>query len=375
MRFTHVPAIAATLSLVLVACSDRGNVEPPAPAGSPNLVRWPYDQPPPYIPAQGRAADGVIRFVAVGDFGTGSEDQYKVAGAIETVCRQRGCDFALALGDNIYESGVAAADDPQFEDKFEKPYAKLNFPWFVSLGNHDNSMDPLTEAGLPVDQGLGHWYASGNHQVAYAKRTDRTSNKWTMAGRYYNFTVGGAEFFALDTNTLMYFGLGFPPIDYELQGHEQWIDAALTASTARWKIAFGHHPYISNGEHGDAGNYEAHYYESVTGSQHVPHPAAGLYVKTFLEQHVCDKVDLYITGHDHDLQWHGPVESCGRTEFLISGAAAKTRALANAERHPAYFQQGETLGFAWIEIAGDRLTGAFFDGDGKRLFERSVTQP
>jgi len=37
-----------------------------------------------------------------GDSGTGKAGQYRVGHAMYEVCRQRGCDFALMLGDNIY---------------------------------------------------------------------------------------------------------------------------------------------------------------------------------------------------------------------------------------------------------------------------------
>jgi hypothetical protein len=48
----------------------------------------------------------VARFIALGDGGTGTLAQYQVAAAAKTVCDQKGCDFALYLGDNIYEVGV-----------------------------------------------------------------------------------------------------------------------------------------------------------------------------------------------------------------------------------------------------------------------------
>jgi tartrate-resistant acid phosphatase type 5 len=87
------------------------------------------------IPAAGK----IVRFIAVGDTGTGKEGQYQVADAIEKVCAAQGCDFALGLGDNIYESGVDSVDDVQWLDKFEKPYENLDFPFYMTLGNHDNS--------------------------------------------------------------------------------------------------------------------------------------------------------------------------------------------------------------------------------------------
>jgi len=88
---------------------------------------YPLDQPPPPSMA----------FVALGDSGRGSADQWNIAHAMEAFCRQRGCDFALLLGDNIYDSGASSESDPQFQSKFEQPYAGLHFPFYPVLGNHD----------------------------------------------------------------------------------------------------------------------------------------------------------------------------------------------------------------------------------------------
>ena len=43
-----------------------------------------------------------LRFVVLGDGGTGDDAQKKVAAAMAKVCAERGCKFALYMGDNIY---------------------------------------------------------------------------------------------------------------------------------------------------------------------------------------------------------------------------------------------------------------------------------
>ncbi|MGH7823026.1 MAG: metallophosphoesterase [Candidatus Binatia bacterium] len=366
-----------------------------------------------------------VRFVASGDFGTGSPGQWAVADAMKKICDARGgCDFALGLGDNVYEVGVADECDAQFQTKFEAPYQALGLTWYMSLGNHDNSHDPVLQgpvgaalapvgeavadlvrplsddlAGLfehPEELGLGHWYPAGNREVDYHYRSRGfveegvdscapspcpPTGRWYMPLRFYTLPdeagQGAADFFALDTNTLMYMGMPFPPDARELQRQvendvllqELWIDGALAQSAATWKIAFGHHPYRSNGSHGNAGFYEG---APMT-------PVSGPYVKAFYERHVCGKVDLLIVGHDHDLQWLEPVASCGGTEFIVSGAGAKTRAFECCESPPCldrdFFREcnvvredengtplavDEELGFFWLEIDGGQLTAALY---------------
>jgi 3',5'-cyclic AMP phosphodiesterase CpdA len=35
-----------------------------------------------------------------------------------------------------------------------------------------------------------------------------------------------------------------------------WLKDALAKSTAQWRFAMGHHPYVSNGLHGNAGAWQ-----------------------------------------------------------------------------------------------------------------------
>src|SRR5688572_25019386 len=57
----------------------------------------------------GAVSRGEVRFVALGDAGEGNENQAAVGQMIATVCEERGCDFALYLGDNFYDTGVDSA--------------------------------------------------------------------------------------------------------------------------------------------------------------------------------------------------------------------------------------------------------------------------
>lgn len=296
-------------------------------------------------------AGKIVRFIAVGDTGTGKEGQYQVAGAIESVCAIRGCDFALGLGDNIYEAGVDSVDDVQWLDKFEKPYQNLNMPFYMTLGNHDNSYF----AGGGLDN------TKGELQVDYHYKEGRFSEKWNMPARYYHFSAPLIEngslieneplvdFFSLDSNPLAALSdieQKYWQLPYKKQ-QATWFDETIKTSLGAWKIAFAHHPYISNGSHGNAGLYDY-----VAG--------LGEVYQDFLEQEVCNRVDVIISGHDHDMQWLKPVESCGKTFHMVSGAGAKTRTFSNPDRNEAYWQADETLGFYYIEIEGDEFRGTAY---------------
>jgi len=103
-------------------------------------------------PDQG-AGPKVIRFAAMGDTGKGNTGQKDVASAIARKCAASGCDFVQLLGDNIYDSGVTSVTDPQWQTKFEQPYADIDLPFYAALGNHDNGGSLL---GFEIDPPRPH---------------------------------------------------------------------------------------------------------------------------------------------------------------------------------------------------------------------------
>jgi len=295
-------------------------------------------------------AETTVRFIAIGDTGTGKDGQYKVAAALKEVCDQKGCDFAIGLGDNVYENGVDGVNDIQFDLKFEDPYKDIHFPFYMALGNHDNTW---------IFGGDGADNDRGDIQVDYHYRKDRKSEKWQMPSRFYQFDApisGGTPlitFFSMDTNPSA--SAGDPSNEYnkddysEMQG--KWLKDGFKASKAPWKIAYGHHPYISNGSHGNAGNYD-----SLIGQ--------GKYYKEMIEKNVCGNADVLIVGHTHALQWLKEKEGCPDTAHIVSGAGAKTKNfLTKNKLNEFYWQQDEILGFFYIEVKGDQLTGTAYTVD------------
>jgi tartrate-resistant acid phosphatase type 5 len=340
------PLLAASSGLVLAfalgACgsADASVPDPdpaPAPATAPTTPGpattggtsgGPVTTPP--------VAPTGVRFVAMGDTGTGSTGQLKIANTIAAKCKKDGCDFVQLLGDNLYDSGASSVDDPIWQEKFEIPYAAIELDFFAVLGNHDYGAN-----------GAGTDFGKGQNEIEYTKK----SKKWKMPSAYFHFTKANVEIFALDTNKALF-----------SQDSAQRKDVAswLAASTADWKIAVGHHPYKSNGPHGNAGNYEGFPLPVVGGGA----------VKSFLEDVVCGKADVYFSGHDHSRQWLNV--SCQGTELAVSGAGAKATELKG--NNPSLFESIE-LGFLYIIIDGKKLTAEFIDENGKTEFSHVVTKP
>src|SRR5688572_20576102 len=124
----------------------------------------------------GSVGRGEVRFVAFGDAGEGNEGQYAVSGAVGVVCQQRGCDFALYLGDNFYDDGVASAMDEQFQSKFEMPYSNLDLQFNIVLGNHDYGQ-------------IGNEWDKSQHEIDYTAMSD----KWNLPDEWYAFQEGNAH--------------------------------------------------------------------------------------------------------------------------------------------------------------------------------------
>jgi predicted MPP superfamily phosphohydrolase len=150
-----------------------------------------------------------VKFLAMGDMGTGDKPQYEVADQIAKAYKTFKFDTVIMLGDNLYGSQTPA----DFVQKFEKPYKPLldaGVKFYASLGNHDASTN--------IDYKL-----------------------FNMGGkRYYSYTKGDVRFFVLDTDELD-------------PAQRAWIEEALQSSKDKWKIAYFHHPlYSDGGRHGSS---------------------------------------------------------------------------------------------------------------------------
>ena len=186
---------------------------------------------------EGSSSAAVVRFVVLGDMGTGKKGQYTVAQGMAQVCAQKPCQFALGLGDNIYGAGVSSVDDPQWQQKFEAPYQGLNFPFYMVLGNHDNSFK----------YGVGTVNDKGEFQVAYSRKKGRLSSRWQMPSRFYRFSFPDyinepssqplIDFYGLDSNPLA--GIEDMNPKYRqlpyLRRQGKWLQQALASGLGTWK--------------------------------------------------------------------------------------------------------------------------------------------
>ena len=153
--------------------------------------------------------EGSVRFLVIGDTGTGTEQQYELANVMTSYRQVFPYEFVLMMGDNMY--GGERPED--FKLKFENVYKPLldgNVKFYATLGNHDEA-------------------------------NQRFYNFFNMNGEeFYRFTKGNVSFYSLNSN-------------YMDKRQLKWLEEELAKDNSEWKIAFFHHPpYSSGGKHGSS---------------------------------------------------------------------------------------------------------------------------
>ncbi len=265
-----------------------------------------------------------IKFVILGDQGAGGRKQKLVAQAMAQKAAKDPIQFVILLGDNFYPSGVDSINDLQWINKFEKMYSyhSLMVSFYAVLGNHDYRGNKLA-------------------QVQYTQN----SSRWRMPDEYYTFSFifddyTQVQFFAIDTTNIVYGSLGSKE-----QVH--WLKKQLQKSRAHWKIVYGHHPIYSYGDYG-----------------------INKVLKKILEPIFHKyKVDLYLSGHDHNQQL---IKSDSSTFYIISGAGSEPKIVQSGK--DAFFVSSK-LGFAWFNITENKLICQFIDVDGVIEYEFKLRKP
>ena len=240
-----------------------------------------------------------VRVLAFGDFGDGSERQTRMAEAMARFHAKTPFDFAVTLGDNFYPAGMASPADPRWHRDFERQYAPMHIRFYPSLGNHDWVL-----ADSPVAE------------ILYSEK----SKVWQMPADRYTFIAGPAQFFAIDTNLVT-------------RAQLEWLDRELGRSKARWKIVYAHHPIYSYGWHGDDAGLRDNLLPVLRG-----------------------RANIYLAGHDHDLQHIAPEDG---VHFVVAGGGgASPRAITAG---PRSLYAASKNGFAVIEATRSALTVMLVD--------------
>lgn len=249
-----------------------------------------------------------FHFAVIGDSGTGGRTEYEVGQRLAEYRKVFRLDAVLMMGDNIYGSQTPA----DFRKKFEEPYKALldqGVKFYASLGNHDN---PSQRSYAPFHMGGERYYTFKPHKAV--------------------------ECFALDSN-------------YMDRAQIEWLEKALAASKADWKIVFCHHPLYSSGaKHG-----------------------SDVELRTVLEP-LFDKyhVAVAFAGHDHFYERIKPQHGVA---YFVVGGSAKLREgnVRRAEFAAASFDTDNS--FLLVEIDGDEMRFQAISRTGKTIDSGSLRRP
>ncbi|GAB2633098.1 purple acid phosphatase family protein [Belliella aquatica] len=235
-----------------------------------------------------------LNFIVLGDWGRYGDDyQIQVADQLAKTSKEIHAQFFISVGDNFYPKGVASIHDPHWHYSFEDIYKNYAHQkeWYSILGNHDYMGNP-------------------DAQVEYTN----ISRRWVMPGRYYtkDFKLKGdknnlLQITFIDTNPLIpefYNNSEYGPnvATQDTVAQIGWLKETLSREDKRWKLVIGHHPMFTASEKRREG-YDT---RSIRSS-----------LRGILES---NKVDAYISGHDHSLQHLLPE---GGVHHFISGSASE----------------------------------------------------
>jgi predicted MPP superfamily phosphohydrolase len=233
-----------------------------------------------------------LKFAVLGDFGTGSKEQYDLAAVMKRVHDQYPFDLVTLVGDNLYGS-----ERPQdFKKKFEDPYKPLldaGVKFYASLGNHDD----------PQEQ--------------------RNYKLFNMDGkRYFSFkpdTKQSVRFFVLESS-------------YLTPDQVAWFEQELKDSNSDWKIPYFHHPPYSSGErHGS--------------DPQVRKALEPLFLKY--------NVSVVLTGHDHFYERTKPQQ--GIVYFVVGSGGQLRKGNIDKTTGLTAAGNDQEQSFMIAEINGDEM--------------------
>lgn len=274
-----------------------------------------------------------LNFILANDLGrNGYYEQKTIAELMGKVAESIDVEFVVAPGDVHHFNGVASVDDPLWMTNYELIYSHpdLMIDWFALCGNHEYRGN--TQAVL--DYG-------------------RKSRRWMMRERYYSkqFEIDRqtVEIFFIDTTPLIsryrekeekYPDAGLQSIEKQLR----WLEGALAASNAKWKLVTGHHPLYAD-----------------TDKSEVERTDMRKYIEPLLNRY---EVDMYLCGHIHNFQHIKPTGS--RVDYVVNSAgslARKVKAIDGTK-----FCSSDA-GFTLFSLSDDAITFYMLNGKGEVVYQ------
>jgi hypothetical protein len=290
------------------------------------------------------AQEAEVRMAFIGDGGTGDSHQAAVRDQILRFLPR----YLFLLGDNIYDDGRAAYIRPRFYDVYE-PLLLRGVVIHSALGNHD-----VLECGIADTEPLPATADGYRHErrcnvrehLAYAPFG------YPAQHRYYSVVSDpGAsplvEVFVLDSNTLAG-SQSKSPLRPD-QAQVEWLDRALGASRARWKLLAMHHPPHSPVAKGGFLGF---------GDGRVPEVALKNQLDPILARH---SVDAVLAAHNH---FYARMLPQAGVRYFVSGGGG--RRVYGFQPAPGYLANGGGyLHMLYVRLTRDRFEYFAVDSRGR----------
>jgi hypothetical protein len=277
-------------------------------------------------------------FYTIGDWGHDGDILKEIGNSMNYYSNIYKPIFVLALGDNFYPNGTKNIDDNLWNTTYQDIFTDKNLfcPWYPILGNHD-------------------YLGKVSSQLEYYNQ--KKDSRWIMRNKYYTyvyeFNDKKIQIIAIDTVIIGletsralipdYLLINNNVNEREQQKHLEWLEMILKDSDANWKIVYGHYNLYSGGYHGN--------------NNEMIDNLKSLFIKY--------KIDLYICGHCHDLEYI--IDN--NIHYIVSGSASKSGFVQN--KNNTIFSSSRN-GYTIHEIKDNKMFIRFIDKDKNIISENII---
>lgn len=292
-------------------------------------------------------------FAVLGDSGTGTEDQFKVARALEKLVSERGVRLVIMVGDTIYaKSGGSGDDDFEWLTTYFQPYRTVidRIPFYPCTGNHDTSEGFFSNLFVgEKQQDRLALYDNLLVTPRFVSELPPSREASISPGLFYRFRFGAdVEFIGLDTSKEE----DLSERMFEFGRHKQWVEGALSTPLGAplWRIPFSHHPPYCKGPKHDED--ETRLRQTI-----IPRCKAG-------------GIRTFISGHEHNFQCIDSPSPNAGVRCILTGGGGGFRDKRPGKSTDGFMHSwgGNDRGhFLIVTIKGARMTVEPIDSTGQPL--------
>lgn len=312
-----------------------------------------------------------IRFLALGDCGSGYIQQYNVKSAVNYYNKNNYINGVLLLGDNAYVSGIQNEYQLGFFNPYQSNFILSNSCIYPAPGNHD----------------YGNNYSLAiNHQIPYYDifKVPQNGELGGLASHhkeFYSYNYANTHFVSLDSYGIE---LGMYHLWDSLGPQYKWLEQDLKQDKSKWKIVYFHHPPFTMGSHNSDAELDL--------------VAIRKNIARLLERY---GVDLVINGHSHNYErswlqkghydmeptfnksihtldsssakYDGSLNSCPYkkdtidnkgTVYIVAGESGKIGGVQFSYPHNSkYVSEYQKAGALFLEIEENRLDAFYLEED------------